>query len=196
MGLRERKKTKVRAAVVEAAFALFEERGFDETTIEDIAERAEVSRRTIFRYFASKEDLVFLGQAAENAQVVALLRRAPRGVDPVAALLAGTRELFRASPDSAAEMVRSQRLIDRTPALRAHKQWILQDVRELLTQGLVKPRMPKHEALRIRLLVAMFLAALDTLTSRWLSDGARGSLDEGFALIEALLQRGFGGVGE
>ncbi len=115
LGLRERKKTKVRATIVEAAFALFEDQGFEATTIEQIAERAEVSRRTIFRYFASKEDLVFLGQEAENAEVVAILKRAPRDVDPVDALIAGTRQIFALAPDSAAQQVRSQRLIDRTP---------------------------------------------------------------------------------
>ena len=191
MGLRERKKTKVHAAIVDAAFALFEERGFAETTIDEIAARADVSRRTIFRYFASKEDLVFLGQAAENREIVAMLQRAPRDLDPVDALLAGTRELFRLSPDSAAQLVRSQRLIDRTPALRAHKQALLQEVGELLTQGLLAPRMKKRDALRLRMLVAMFLAALDTLSSRWLADGARGDQDEGFAMIEELLKRGF-----
>jgi AcrR family transcriptional regulator len=191
VGLRERKKTQVRAAIVEAAFALFEERGFVETTIDEIAARADVSRRTIFRYFASKEDLVFLGQAAENREIVAMLQRAPRDLDPIDTLMTGTREVFRLSPDSAAQMVRSQRLIDRTPALRAHKQSLLQEVGEILTQGLIAPRMKKRDALRLRVLVAMFLAAMDTMSSRWLADGARGDQAEGFAMIEELLKSGF-----
>lgn len=57
-GLRERKKAKTRASVQEQAIRLFVEQGYDATTIEQIAEAAEVSSSTIFRYFPTKPDLV------------------------------------------------------------------------------------------------------------------------------------------
>ncbi|MEU9447675.1 TetR/AcrR family transcriptional regulator [Streptomyces sp. NPDC048277] len=57
-GLRERKKIKTREAIREATYALVEEQGWDATTIEQIAERAEVSPSTVFRYFPTKEDIV------------------------------------------------------------------------------------------------------------------------------------------
>ena len=58
-GLRERKKRKTREAIVDAAMSLFQEKGFDATTIADIASKAEIAPRTFFAYFPSKEDVVF-----------------------------------------------------------------------------------------------------------------------------------------
>jgi AcrR family transcriptional regulator len=57
--LRERKQQRARERIVEAAFALFAERGFSEVTVTDIAERAEVGRTTFFRYFGDKQEVVF-----------------------------------------------------------------------------------------------------------------------------------------
>jgi AcrR family transcriptional regulator len=58
MSLRERKKLKTRIAIRNATYALIEEQGYDATTIEQIAERAEVSPSTVFRYFPTKEDII------------------------------------------------------------------------------------------------------------------------------------------
>ena len=59
MGLRERKKQKTREAIQREAMRLFQEQGYEATTIEQIAEAVEISPSTFFNYFPSKEDVVF-----------------------------------------------------------------------------------------------------------------------------------------
>src|SRR5919204_1935645 len=95
-GLRERKKRQTREALTRAAFELFAERGYDETTLAEIAEAAGVSTRTIFAYFPCKEDILFARiQTMCDALTRALVER-PAGTDALTALrefiLASTHE--------------------------------------------------------------------------------------------------------
>src|SRR5512133_2706351 len=87
-GLRERKKLQTREALTRAALELFVERGYGETTLAEIAESAGVSTRTIFAYFAGKEDILFSSlQTMLDALAQALAER-PAGTDTLAALRA------------------------------------------------------------------------------------------------------------
>ena len=77
-GLRERKKRAARAAIAATARRLFAERGYDAVTVAEIAAAAEVSEKTVFNYFATKEDLAFAGREEGISQFVAAIRqRAP-----------------------------------------------------------------------------------------------------------------------
>lgn len=76
--LSERKQQLVRDAIWEAATSLFEKKGYDETTVEDIAEKAGVSRRSFFRYFASKSDLMGAGIDHYAAQISGAIDSCPR----------------------------------------------------------------------------------------------------------------------
>ncbi len=91
-GLRERKKARTRAAIREHALRLFREQGYHATTVEQIAEAAEVSPSTFFRYFPTKEDVVLqddfdiLGMESFQAQ--------PAEMSPVAAFRAATAQML------------------------------------------------------------------------------------------------------
>src|ERR1041384_4302319 len=82
-GLRERKKQRTRRTIASEALRLFAERGYEETTIADIAEAADVSPRTFFSYFPSKEDVVFAEIDERLAEVREGVARRPAGETPL-----------------------------------------------------------------------------------------------------------------
>jgi AcrR family transcriptional regulator len=117
-GLRERSKERRRAAIIRAALELFGERGFDATTVADIAETAEVSLRTVSLYFPTKLDLA-LSRVSEAAEQLAaeLRHRLPgqRTSDVMAAWL--RQRNAEGDPDGLREL--SRRMFDVNPQLRA-----------------------------------------------------------------------------
>jgi len=76
-GLRERKRQQTRERLTRAAMALFLERGFEATTLDDIAAAADISRRSFFHYFESKEDVVFAWQEESTAALIAAVAGRP-----------------------------------------------------------------------------------------------------------------------
>jgi AcrR family transcriptional regulator len=86
IGRRERKKQATREALIDAAFALFISKGFDATTVEEIADAVDVSSRTFFRYFASKEDVVLTFQEEQQEMLLERFRARPASEPVVTAL--------------------------------------------------------------------------------------------------------------
>src|SRR5258708_24701856 len=91
-GLRERKKARTRAAIREHALRLFREQGYDATTVEQIAEAAEVSPSTFFRYFPTKEDAVL--QDDMDLLWMDIFQPQPAELGPIAAMRAAVRTAF------------------------------------------------------------------------------------------------------
>jgi AcrR family transcriptional regulator len=124
VGLRDRKKARTRDAISGAAIALFLERGYDAVSIAEIAAAADVSRRTLFAYFPTKDDLVLHRFADHEDEAARVVRARERDVAPLDALHAHLRAaLERRDPVTGLcdhpAVVRFYRLVLDTPALSA-----------------------------------------------------------------------------
>lgn len=118
MSLRERKKAKTRAEIRRQAMRLFAERGYAETTIEDIAAAAEVSQSTFFRYFTSKERVALTDDL--DPMLIAAFERQPAELSVIDAIRRSITDTFaEISEDEWATDVMRQRLISTVPELRA-----------------------------------------------------------------------------
>jgi AcrR family transcriptional regulator len=117
MGLREDKKQRTRREIADTAMRLFATRGFDHVTVAEVAEAADVSEKTVFNYFPTKEDLFYDEVPAREEA----LRQAIRGRRPGESILASLRRLQSGecprmcSPGFAV----FARIIEESPALQA-----------------------------------------------------------------------------
>ncbi|MGH9041225.1 MAG: TetR family transcriptional regulator [Acidimicrobiia bacterium] len=119
-GLRQRKKERTRQDLARAALRLFVERGYEAVKVEDIAAAVDVSERTFFRYFTSKEEALWPDQDERRAEYAAVLAEGPAG-EPVLECLrraAVAAAITYMEPDR--EMLARFRLLTETPALRGY----------------------------------------------------------------------------
>ncbi len=117
-GLRERKKARTRASLREHALRLFREQGYHATTVEQIAEAAEVSPSTFFRYFPTKEDVVL--QDDFDVVAVEAFEAQPASLSPIAAFRAAAAQMFAAlTPDELARFRETTELTLTVPEVRA-----------------------------------------------------------------------------
>jgi AcrR family transcriptional regulator len=118
VGLRERKKAKTFAAIQQHALRLFREQGYTGTTVEQVAEAAEVSPSTVFRYFPTKEALVL--HDLYDPMLIAAFEAQPPDVPPIEALRHALRAVFADLPaDEAAQQRERMALVRGLPELRA-----------------------------------------------------------------------------
>jgi AcrR family transcriptional regulator len=166
MGLRERKRERTRQALADAALDLFLERGYDATTIADIAERADVSPRTFFAHHPSKEHVVFCADDRLLEELGEHLAARPAGEGTLDALrrwiVALIDDEHEAKPTGPRELAR-RRLIDETPALAAHGAQMRARFEQVLRTAVATDLGEPPDALRPRLVAAAALAALESV---------------------------------
>jgi TetR/AcrR family transcriptional regulator, regulator of mycofactocin system len=130
---RERKKQETRAALEAAALRLFAEKGYEHTTVEDIADAADVAVRTFFRYYSSKQHILF-GDVAHNivGRVAKALAARPDDEHPVDAILAALHTLRMGDPDERRQIVDRMRLLERAPELQGTYLMVFHNVHETI----------------------------------------------------------------
>lgn len=178
MSLAERKRQLVRDELTEAALKLLAFQGFEETTIDQMAAAAGVSRRTFFRYFQSKEDVIIEFLSDLGRQLSHGLSTRP-ATEPPAVALQNTLRVFTDTFWEHPE--KSQRLAKvtvSTPALLARYlerqvTWRATLTAELATRMAVDP----GTDLRPAVLVAVAFAAFDTALMRWVEQGSTTDLN-------------------
>jgi AcrR family transcriptional regulator len=159
-GLRERKKQKTRETIVTVALELFADRGYEQTTIADIAEAAEVSPRTIFTYFPSKEDILFWNLPEIREGLAQALRERPDGVTTVDVL----REfiLVRLTPGPNDELRRCIIADDET--LRRNKRAHFAPLEQVVIEAIAKDLDAGPGDIRPRIVAAALIAAFDAVS--------------------------------
>jgi AcrR family transcriptional regulator len=188
-GLRERKKVQTRLAIEDAALALFDEQGYDATTIEEIAARAEVSTTTFFRYFPTKADVV-LSEHGEQLPALhqSILDRPPEESDLIAVWRSvHTVWLGAVDPYRTARKANVTATSDALRGLglqRGHR-WLA-----VVTDALAQRHGRHPDDERASLAARVGLEALGSAVERWIDAGCVGDLadavDTSFALMVEL----------
>jgi AcrR family transcriptional regulator len=207
-GLRERKKERTRRLIADTARHLFGERGFEAVTVAEIARAAEVSEKTIFNYFPTKEDLFYSRLEAFEEELLAAIRRRDAGESILAAfidfLLAPRGVLAIDSPDGDDEATRELRAITRviteSPALLARERQVFARYTDSLAALIADEAGAPADAIEPRVvanaLFGVHRALIDHVRRRTLA-GVRASeiareLRAEAERARALLERGLG----
>ncbi|WP_404312917.1 TetR/AcrR family transcriptional regulator [Agrococcus terreus] len=180
-GLRERKKILTRQTIAEAAFSLAREHGLDAVTIDDIAERAFVSPRTVSNYFPSKEAAVVASSSDGPDELLVGLDARPADEEPLLSLRAVIVEAMGAWDDDRLASVREREaLIDRFPALLPHRMAQYDALEDAMRRSVAQRAHVDAETETFpRLVAAAAAAAVKTAVRVWVrQDGTTPTLVE------------------
>jgi AcrR family transcriptional regulator len=187
-GLRERKKQRTRETIANAARLLFAERGYHATTLPEIAEAADVSTRTIFAYFPSKEDILFSDFPIMKQALAQALAERPEGEDA----LETVRKFILSLHVEKTDLDEQMRLcIENDETLRSHLRARLASLEELIAPAIAKDLDAADDDLRPQVVAASLTAAFNVLTER--GGGSKDPADRA-ALIDPVIRFLRGGL--
>ena len=194
---RERKKLRTREALIDAAFELFQRKGFDATTVEEIAEAVDVSSRTFFRYFSSKEDVALTFQEEMRQAMTARLAARPADEPVVTALRHAIVEVVREHEEGGSfsagdRFLCMQEMMTASPAMLARSMEHAQR-KHMELALMIADRMGADviEDLRPHLVAGVVMCAFQSLADSWRTSptkwGGRTlwqTADDAFRLLE------------
>jgi mycofactocin system transcriptional regulator len=158
-----------RAELEQVALELFAARGFDETTVEDVAEAAGIGRRTFFRYFASKNDVVWGDFDAALAELRSALDAVPDEVPLVEGLCAAVLAFNQLPPEAEPQHRVRMAMVLHTPALQAHSTLRYAGWRAVIADYGARRLGQRAADLEPQLLAHLALGACVAAYEQWLS---------------------------
>ena len=191
VGLRERKKARTRAAIRQHALRLFREKGYQDTTVEQIAAAAEVSPSTFFRYFPTKEDVVLRDDL--DTRMLEAFSRQPPGLAPIPAIRAAAKEALTSfSAEEMTQIRETTQLTLGVPEIRARAMDEFARTMDVIAEAVAK-RVDRDPAdLAVRALSGAVVGVIMSVTMPWKNwsyeFGASdmfNHIDEALALLEA-----------
>lgn len=188
-GLRERKKEQKRERLTTAAFELFSERGFDNVTVEEIADRADVSKSTLFRYFETKEDLLLFDARSHRDALLHELAGRPVEEPVLVSLRASLQSLAADYQADRRLAVERSRLISESPSLSARSLERQVAWEDGLAEA-IRPRLagrPDAET-RAAVLASAAMGVVRVASRRWIAaDDDSQMLDHVLAALDMLI---------
>jgi AcrR family transcriptional regulator len=176
MSLRERKKRLAQATIEEAALRLFQQQGYEQTSIQDIADAVMMSSRTFFRYFASKEEVLFGPMHAIQSEGLRFLQHVASTQPPHAALRATFEYLASLYQQQRVSFLLRYQVAIQIPSIVSIYLYVLMETEPAMCDALcshLEAATNRHE---IRFLVAIYMTALRVALNVWLEQEAQGDL--------------------
>ena len=167
--LMSRKRQLVQDAIYDAAIELFAKKGFDETTVEEVADAAGISRRSFFRYFESKDDLLALNTVHTGEILVEAVKSSPSGLSPIEVV----REVVSAGIKFNESMPHIRQVIEiairSASALQAHQSRLMEVEAKLASAYAVRLKIASREILKPRILAGLSLLVMNSAIGSWFS---------------------------
>lgn len=191
--MRERKKLRTREVLIRVSTDLVAEHGFDGVSVDQIAAAADISTRTFFNYFRTKEDAVVGWAPDELARVVDTIGEIPTGVSAFDALTRALRDQLHRRRPNGDEVLKRMRVIAGDPRLLANQAGRFSELEHELVAALIARRgAGEGDGLREHVMVASVLATTRATLLAWGENGGRTPLEQYLDAALSELRNGFG----
>jgi AcrR family transcriptional regulator len=183
-GLRERKKQKTRETIISVALALFAKQGYEQTTIAEIADAAEVSPRTIFAYFPSKEDILFSDVPEIHERFARALEHRAEGVTALDAL----RNIIAESLDLGPGELLRKRIVAWDETLKRSERARMAPFEQMMVDAIAKDLSAGPDDIRPQIVAAALVAAFSAIRDRDLTEPSESfSSEQAMAVVDDVI---------